>query len=183
MRLAFQMCVLANRKWGEKGSRDQPIEDDLPYQNRFTLIGAISDRHVVAFQLHRESCKTIGFVNFVQEVGLRLKELGYDLGKTVIWTDNCSTHQNERVKKHFKNRLLLDFLPPYSPALNAIEGCWSVWKASMRGFVTLSDKELVAKTVKTFTGLSQKTLSGHVSKTLRLLTPALNLDAEFNSHC
>ena len=42
--ISLSNYFMATKRWGEKGKREQPIVNDLPYKKRYTLIGAITDR-------------------------------------------------------------------------------------------------------------------------------------------
>lgn len=66
---------------------------------------------------------------FVREVLLPVLEPG-----DVVVMDNYSVHKTRRVLDEFERaRVLVEFLPPYSPDLNPIEKCWSKVKTYLRG--------------------------------------------------
>ena len=54
-------------------------------------------------------------------------QIGDDLPKYVIIWDNVSFHRSNIIRQWFAahNRMLMEFLSPYSPFLNPIEECFS----------------------------------------------------------
>ncbi|KAM4592404.1 uncharacterized protein PAE49_011102 [Odontesthes bonariensis] len=57
-------------------------------------------------------------------------QIGDDLPKHVVICDNVSFHRSNIVRQWFAahNRMLMEFLPPYSPFLNPIEEFFSAWR-------------------------------------------------------
>ncbi|XP_044052938.1 uncharacterized protein LOC122876529 [Siniperca chuatsi] len=57
-------------------------------------------------------------------------QIGDDLPKYVIVWDNVSFHRSNIIRQWFAahDRMLMEFLPPYSPFLNPIEEFFSAWR-------------------------------------------------------
>ncbi len=57
-------------------------------------------------------------------------QIGDDLPKYVIVWDNISFHRSNIIRQWFAahNRMLMEFLSPYSPFLNPIEEFFSAWR-------------------------------------------------------
>ena len=74
------------------------------------------------FCVEQEKYDAEVFLKFLQDI-LAL----YPQGKTVIVLDNARIHHAKLLEPFLqeeKDRLQLEFLPPYSPKLNPIEGLW-----------------------------------------------------------
>nr|WP_245927747.1 IS630 family transposase [Aphanothece hegewaldii] len=88
-----------------------------------------------------QKCKKEDFLEFLQEVRLANSQ------KTlVIVLDNASIHKAKVVKESCaNNRIILVYLPPYSPNLNPIEYCWKDVKKRLSQFYQMIGKELETK--------------------------------------
>lgn len=80
-----------------------------------------------------------------------MRLLNAKYGKCVLILDNAKYHRSNMVNDYIKSTnkdMILLFLPPGAPHLNAIEECWHQVKTSLIGtyFETLEDlKEAIAK--------------------------------------
>ncbi len=85
------------------------------------IIGPYNTEHLVTFlyTLYRDLIPE-------QERG----QIGDDLPKYVIVWDNVSFHRSNIIRQWFAahNRMLMEFLSPYSPFLNPIEEFFSAWR-------------------------------------------------------
>jgi putative transposase len=88
-----------------------------------------------------QKCKKEDFLEFLLEVRLANGQ------KTlVIVLDNASTHRAKVIKEYCaNNRIILVYLPPYSPNLNLIEYCWKDVKKRLSQFYKMSGQELESK--------------------------------------
>ena len=77
------------------------------------------------FRLYDGSVRSAQVIDFLQAL---LRHLRGPL--TIVW-DRLSTHKSRAtlnfVAQH-KDRLLVEFLPPYAPELNPVEYIWAYWK-------------------------------------------------------
>ncbi|MBK3823988.1 hypothetical protein G3A41_37985 [Paraburkholderia aspalathi] len=75
---------------------------------------------------------------------------------TVVVLDNASIHHNidqETIDRWFLNhRMVLFYLPPYSPELNLIEIVWKHAKYHWRRFVTWTKETIDAEIAKLLSG-------------------------------
>lgn len=93
--------------------------------NNVTVIVAISDMvGVVYHEIHDRSVTREAFASFMTCLEVMLGE-----EETVIIMDNAPCHQG--IQDNFEN-LEIKFLPAYSPFLNPIEECFSVFKAHLK---------------------------------------------------
>lgn len=55
---------------------------------------------------------------------------GDDLNKYVVVWDNVRFHLSHQIRQWFTahDRILVEYLPPYSPFINPIEECFSAWR-------------------------------------------------------
>lgn len=86
-------------------------------------------------------CKKEDFLEFLQQIRL------INAQKTlIIVLDNASTHKAKVVKEYCaNNKIILVYLPPYSPNLNPIEYCWKDVKKRLSQFYQMIGKELEIK--------------------------------------
>lgn len=74
-------------------------------------------------------------------------------GKIILVWDNFLPHKSVKVKNLIKvhSRLSIEFLPPYAPELNPVEGLWSHLKMNkMANYCPRSLEDLEMKTKKSF---------------------------------
>lgn len=77
----------------------------------------------------------------------------YPTGKIVMILDNSRIHHAKLLKSFLKensDRLLLKFLPPYSPKMNLIEGLWGWLKSEVVNNVFFSSVREIRKAVRGF---------------------------------
>lgn len=88
------------------------------------------------------------FLDFLQYV-----VQSYPTGKIVIVLDNARIHHAKLLKPFLDenvNRVELVFLPPYSPALNLVEGLWKWLKADVVNNVFYHTVKEIRENVKLF---------------------------------
>ena len=79
------------------------------------------------------------FIDFLDRVRRRF-------GPALIFTDNAAWHKSAAVRRHVGRRgsgIRLEYLPPYTPELNAIETQWRVMKNAAGNRVYRDTGELV----------------------------------------
>jgi len=77
----------------------------------------------------------------------------YPTGKIVLILDNARIHHAKLLEpflQEHKNRLQLEFLPPYSPKFNLIEGLWKWLKSDVINNVFFSSVKEIRKAVRGF---------------------------------
>ncbi len=97
-------------------------------EKNISLIGAFDDCGMLTLRIVEGATNREKFVAFVKEALLpRLKE-----GRVVVM-DNLRPHHALPIREAIEAAgAKVKYLPPYSPALNPIEPCWSKMKRSLR---------------------------------------------------
>ncbi len=93
-----------------------------------TLIGAMSDRGLIAAMTFPGSLNTASFLVFLAQILLPKLWVG-----AIVVMDNLPVHYAEVAIALIESvGAQVKFLPPYSPDLSPIELCWSKLKAILR---------------------------------------------------
>lgn len=125
--------IMRSRARSKKGERSYDIK---PFYrgSRVTVVGAISNKKVIAMKTLEKSMNGENFKKFVQE------ELVPSLWKgAVLVMDNLKAHKVEGVKEMIEAvGAKVVYLSPYSPEFNPIEHLWWELKAWLRRFVPRS---------------------------------------------
>ena len=125
--------IMRSRARSKKGERSYDIK---PFYrgSRVTVIGAITNKKVIAMKTMKQSMNGEEFKKFVQE------ELVPKLWKgAVLVMDNLKAHKVEGVEKMIEAvGARVVYLSPYSPEFNPIEHLWWELKAWLRRFVPRS---------------------------------------------
>lgn len=93
------------------------------------LVGVLNYETGHVYCIEEEKYDAEVFLKFLNKV-LEL----YPTGKIVMVLDNARIHHAKLLKNFLKEkegRLQLEFLPPYSPNLNCIEGLWKWLKSEV----------------------------------------------------
>ena len=93
------------------------------------LVGVLNYETGHVFCMEEEKYDAEVFLKFLQKV---LEH--YPKGKIILVLDNARIHHAKLLEEFLKknaNRLQLEFLPPYSPKLNLIEGLWKWLKCDV----------------------------------------------------
>jgi len=121
--------------WGKKG--ETPVVKNSGGRFGLKFISAISPRGDMRFQLIEGSMNSAKFIRF-------LKKLSKDAGKPIlVITDNAKYHHSKETQKFIesqKDKILLEFIPPYSPELNPDEQVWNHLKLRI-GKISIFNKE------------------------------------------
>lgn len=120
----FQQHGSRCRMWIPPEEKD-PIVLHAPTKKSIALFGCVvANRGALITQLSKKfNAKTFG--RFLRKV-LRTRQRGK---KVVVVLDNATYHHASMLKewlKRNKKKIVLEFLPPYSPDLNHIERVWKL---------------------------------------------------------
>lgn len=122
--VSFQLCPELVRVWAIKGSKPEGL---FFWSNKKAhLTGALIDGK----ELYYEWYDKLNSVSFIEYMKRFVSSLSKDKKYLFIF-DNAPAHKSKMSKKYFEslgNRFTIEFLPPYSPQLNAIEWCWKIIK-------------------------------------------------------
>ena len=133
----YEMGVLLGiMRQGARSMKGERVYDiKLFYrENRVTVVGAISQKKVIAMKTIGKSMNGEEFLKFVQE------ELAPKLWKgAVVVMDNLRVHKVEGVEEMIEAvGARVVYLSPYSPEFNPIEHLWWELKALLRRFIPQS---------------------------------------------
>lgn len=119
------------------------------------LIGSLNYETGHVHCIHEEKYDVNAFLEFLKDI-LKL----YPTGKIVMILDNARIHHAKMIQPFLlenNNRLQLEFLPPYSPELNLIEGLWKWLKSEIINNVFFSNVMKIRVAVRGFINLINKT--------------------------
>ena len=94
-------------------------------RQRFTVLGILGSG-TLYFRFY-EKTNSDAFIDF-------LKHAYKEYGKFYLIVDNASCHKSKKVKQFLEemdDKIILDYLPPYTPELNPIEIQWRVMKKAL----------------------------------------------------
>ena len=111
---------MPSRAWMKK---DMYLKMPTSRGNSYTLIGGISDRGLIHYELVKGSNNGKIFAGFCRDLIKKVR------GVASVYMDNATKHHSRAVKELFTDRIDQRFLPAYSCALNPIEKFWNVIKA------------------------------------------------------
>ncbi len=123
---------LTKRRRRGRNIIDHRATVDVPDQRggNITMGAAISENGVLTHIPIIGPYNTERLVTFLDTLYRDLSQIGDDLPKYVIVWDNVSFHRSNIIRQWFAahNRMLMEFLSPYSPFLNPIEEFFSAWR-------------------------------------------------------
>lgn len=106
--------------WGKRG--ETPVVKNSGGRFGLKVISAVSPRGDMRFSFIEDRMNSKKFIDF-------LKKLHRDAGKPIlVITDNAPYHHSKETQKFVKSqdgKILLEFLPAYSPELNPDEQVWN----------------------------------------------------------
>jgi transposase len=121
---SFYLLPMAVRTYAPKGQT--PILRVKLTHDHLSVIGAITARGQLLFQMQRHSYTSTDVVRFLQ---LLLRKLP---GKLLVIWDGAPIHQSQVIKDFLARgaakRMHLERLPGYAPDLNPQEGVWNLLK-------------------------------------------------------
>ena len=133
----FQRHTSFTRMWAQKGQ--QPLHLTPSVRHKVAFLGALN---LKSGQLLTQEAPTFSAQTF-QEFAQHLLEA--TCGKLCLILDNARWHHSQNLKKFFaknRERLVLLFLPAYSPELNPVERVWRITRRKVthnRYFVSLAE--------------------------------------------
>jgi transposase len=126
----FLLIPSVRRTWAPRGKT--PLTIHRFSHSRISAISAISvspiRRHLsLCFKLSRENIRSDDVAGFLREL---LRAIP---GHIIVVWDNSNPHRGKVVKELERKRqkLHLEYLPPYAPEMNPDEGVWSQLKCSL----------------------------------------------------
>lgn len=144
--VSFQLCPELKRVWAQKGSKPEGL---FFWSNKkLHLTGALIDGK----ELYYEWYDRLNSVSFIAYMKRFVKYLPKDKKYLFIF-DNASAHKSKMTKEFFdslEDRFAIEFLPPYSPQLNAIEWCWKIIKKEVTYSNVFKSLEDLQKGIETF---------------------------------
>ena len=120
--VSFQLKTNYKRIWFPKGKK--PKGAFFWSNKKIITFAALTSNHKFFYEFY-DSQNSLTFRHFLRELFAWLDPSK----KYVLILDNAGWHKTQVVKKFFnkeKERIKVEFIPPYSPELNPIETCWKV---------------------------------------------------------
>ena len=124
-----------NKLWVEKGTR--PIKFWTGNRDKFIVYGTLTDDGRQFFRRYNKF-NADTFIEYVKAVRQKF-------GKVFMIVDNAPQHKAKKVEKYLKQHgsdVILEFLPPGSPHLSAVEEVWRQTKREVQQsefFKTISE--------------------------------------------
>lgn len=119
------------------------------------LIGTLDYETGDVFCVQEEHYTAVEFLSFLEKVIAR-----YPNERIIMILDNARIHHAKKIKpflEEHKDVLTLQFLPPYSPNLNLIEGLWKWMKATVIHNVFFSNVGQIQDAVQGFLAMINAT--------------------------
>ena len=149
----FMLQPTVRRTWAPAGST--PVLIESARRDRISAIGALSISPVChwmdfSFQLHRTNINTSLLIPFLSDLHHRFRN------RIILIWDNLRAHF--KTAKYFSLKhpswFRFEYLPPYCPELNPVEGCWSHSKyGSQPNFAALDLDHLSLHTINSLSTL------------------------------
>jgi len=139
--------------WGEKGKI--PVVKNAGGRFGLKLISAVTPKGEMRFKFIEDRMNSAKFIQF-------LKSLHKDAGQPIlVITDNAKYHHSKETQKFIKgqkDKILLEFLPAYSPELNPDEQVWNHLKLRL-GKLSIFNKEDMKKSTLSIMRSMQKQMA------------------------
>lgn len=118
-------------KYGYSLKGQKAVTITNPKSINYSLIAAISMKGIHSFQIFKGGVKSQDFNGFMVKLllHLNLHEQEKDI---VFFMDNASIHKNFDLRQELATQITIIYNAPYSPFLNPIEECFSLWKYLVR---------------------------------------------------
>jgi transposase len=120
--VSFRLVPTLKRVWFPKGR--QPEGTFWWSKAKLNLFGALIDGKEMYYEWY-DRLNTVSFLSFMQRFVATLDTKR----KYVFIFDNAPAHKSKKAQHYLAalpKNLFVEFLPPYSPQLNAIETCWKI---------------------------------------------------------
>ncbi len=122
--VSYQLCPELQRVWAKKGSKPEGLF--FWSTKKLHMIGALIEGTELFFNWYERLSSTM-FIDFISKL---VSYLPKDK-KFLFIFDNGSIHKSKKSLDFLRSlgeNFAVEFLPPYSPQLNAIECCWKIIK-------------------------------------------------------
>ena len=120
-----------DRRWGwsERGVPCRANQSSRA--TRWSILPAIGINGYLEYEIFHGSFNSERFENFIKRLLLKMNR--FPLPRSVLVMDNVATHHSPLVAQLCREaRVIVEYLPPYSPDLSPIEESFSVLKAWLR---------------------------------------------------
>lgn len=149
---SFRSDAHRGTTWGKCG--ETPVVKDSGGRFGYKLISAVSARGDMHFKVIEESMDAEKFINF-------LESLYRDVGHSIfVIADNARYHHSKKVQAFLETqqgKIMMAFLPPYSPELNPDEQVWNHAKAEVGKHPIKSKIEMETLILSAMRTIQQKT--------------------------
>lgn len=139
---SFRLVPVYRRVWFIKGQKPQGI---FFWSNKkINIIGAL----IEGKKLHYEWANSLNTVTFYFFLERFIKK--HPRKKYVFIMDNAGYHKTSPIKQllqQHRNRIKIEYLPPYSPELNPIETCWKTTRHEITNSTYYSTTEQLQQAI------------------------------------
>lgn len=139
---------MIRRTWAPRGQT--PVLRTKGGWRRVSALGALAysaGRHAPRLLIHftRRAFRAEDVLRFVIHLARHLR------GRIVLVWDNLAAHKSRLVKRWLEKhpRLRIEYLPPYAPELNPVEGLWAWLKGTQLANVCEDDLHPILARVRT----------------------------------
>ena len=135
-------------------------------RKRYNLTGMINGNKPEQITLvHAKSINEDVIIELLKQVNRRYRHLK----KVYIWSDQARYYTSKKVKKWVANqqRIVLQYLPPYSPNLNLIERLWKIMRKKVINNIYYEKYEDFVKAIDSF----YKNIKFYKKELRSLITP------------
>lgn len=143
---SFRLVPYLRRVWAVKGSKPKGMY--YKCKEKVNIFGALIDGKRIKYEWH-DKLNSKSFCNFVQ----KLKHCLSKNKRYVFILDNGPCHKSKMTKQFLSSlgkRFYIEFLPPYSPQLNAIETCWKTTRHEVTNSNVFNSIEDLKEGIETF---------------------------------
>jgi len=155
---SFDTHMTPSRGWSRKGTKCVFIPNTTRARKRFSLIMAISNQKVLAWELIQGSFNKQRFLNFLN-TQLLPNMIQTNTGNvfTHVLMDNLSFHRSKETIEtlHHANCSAL-FIPPYNPDSNPIEMLFALIKTTARMYQPTTERSIRIMLRKEVTRIEQR---------------------------
>jgi transposase len=124
--VGFRLVPVYHKVWYFKGEKPKGV---FFWSNKkLSLIGALRDGKKVFYEWH-EALNSLTFKAFLSSFVKTLRKNK----EYVFLMDNVGYHKTSCIQNYLAkfSNIKVEYYPPYSPELNAIETCWKITRASV----------------------------------------------------
>lgn len=141
--VSFRLVPVYHKVWFMKGQK--PKATFWWSNKKLNVFGALVGGNRLYYEFH-ESQNSIVFLSFLMNFIDTLDKNK----KYVFIMDNAGWHKTQIITNYLakQENIAVEFIPPYSPQLNAIETCWKITRADLTNskfFVSLKELRLELK--------------------------------------